>query len=431
MPYKQTANLILALVFMLFVSAAIWKYFQPQLFGVRFYYFVCEAALIGGLADWFAVTALFRKPLNWPYHTALIPRNREKVIDAVVNMVQQDLLNPEVIRIRLKKVDFFNYLGAWLEKEEHLPYLIDITNQAVTNWFISLPPEKAADYLAPFVKRKFLLLQPAPLIKDFVLHVLTSGQVDSWLDKVFLKTEELARRKTTRDFIYDFLQKQKDEKISQGLLNSFVITMLEATGGLNLHEAAECFQAQLSAAIISLQDRQHPLRHSIKEKLRHAVSGLDQDALVQAVLETWPEENSSVIPFTDLSTDIIRHLQEKSTRQESSLINLFIKEMLEAIWLSCHDNSLCAAHINDILHKALSDILEEKQAVIGEIAREALYRLTDEDLVRFVEDKAGNDLQWIRINGSIIGGLVGIILFLFLALLYDPYVVPYLNKWLL
>jgi uncharacterized membrane-anchored protein YjiN (DUF445 family) len=429
MNYKQKANIILTLVFVLFISAAICKYLQPRLFFVDFFYFVSEAALIGGLADWFAVTALFRKPLNWPYHTALLPRNREKVIVAVSNMVQQDLLNPEVIRQKIEEVDFSSYLIEWIERGKRLPYLITIASQTGASWFQSLPPETAVDYLAPVLKKKFLQLQPTSLIKDLVSHGLSSGQVDSWLEKAIVKMEDIACQKTTQDFIYNFLQKQKEEKVSQGLISNFVISMLEATGGLNLREAAESLQAHLLLTLVSLKDRQHPFRHTVRERIRQTLSDLDQSALIQDTLETWKEEISAKIPFAALSEDIVKHLQKNRENTEVSLIQIFFKEILEAVWLSCRNSSSCSRHINNYLHNTLSALLKENQTVIGDIARDALSKLTDEDLVKFVEDKAGNDLQWIRINGSIIGGLVGVFLFLFLRLIYDPYAIPFLAKW--
>jgi len=430
MNYKQKANIILTLVFILFVSAAICKYLQPRIFVVNFFYFVSEAALIGGIADWFAVTALFRKPLNWPYHTALLPRNREKAIVSVSNMVQQDLLNPEVIRHKIEEVDFSSYLIEWIEKGERLPYLITIASQTVASWFQILQPETAVDYLAPVLKKKFLQLQPTSLIKDLVSHGLTSGQADTWLEKAIVKIEDIASQKTTQNFIYNFLQKQKGEKVRQGRISNFVISMLEATGGLNLREAAESLQAHLLLTLISLKDRQHPLRHTIREILRQTVSELDQNILIRDTLETWKEEISTEISFAALSEDIVKHLQKNSEKQEDSLIQIFLKEILEAVWLSCRNSSSCSRHINNYLRNTLSAILKENQTVIGDIVRDALSKLTDEDLVKFVEDKAGNDLQWIRINGSIIGGLVGVFLFLFLRLVYDPYAVPFLTKWL-
>lgn len=95
MNYRRKANIVLGSVFLIFIAAAWLRHLWPNHQGIYFFFFVSEASLVGGLADWFAVTALFRKPLGWPYHTALIPRNRDKLIMGVSKMVQAKT-SPEI-----------------------------------------------------------------------------------------------------------------------------------------------------------------------------------------------------------------------------------------------------------------------------------------------------------------------------------------------
>jgi uncharacterized membrane-anchored protein YjiN (DUF445 family) len=424
MSYKQKANITLALVFLMFVFSAVCKHFWPQLLAVNFSYYVFEAALIGGIADWFAVTALFRKPLNWPYHTALLPRNREKVIDSVSNIVQNDLLNANIIRFKIEQINLSKKLFELFEKNGQLQYLIRALTRRIVDWLNSFKPGTAAALLTPLLSRNLLKLQLGPLTKDFILHNLNNGQVDSWLETAILKLEKIAGQDKTRIFICNFLQDQKNEKVSQGFINNFIVALLEKTGGLNLQEAAASMQLQLIATIKCLKDKEHPLRHTVREILRQTASELEQDFLIRDSLEAWKTEIIAKIPLNNLLENIIRALQEGTEDYDKSVIKAYLEEILEAAWLFFRNNNLLSAKINSYLHTALSELLEYNQTFIGDIARDALAKLTNEDLIKFIEDKAGNDLQWIRINGSIIGGLVGIILFMFLRFIYEPYVVP-------
>lgn len=87
MNYHKKANITLAVVLIGFLGSALLARNCPGILGFQLLKFVLEAALVGGLADWFAITAIFKKPLGWGFHTALIPRNRAKLIEAVAGMV--------------------------------------------------------------------------------------------------------------------------------------------------------------------------------------------------------------------------------------------------------------------------------------------------------------------------------------------------------
>jgi Predicted membrane protein len=429
MSYKQKANITLTLVFIMFLLSAICKHLWPQLFLVSIAYFVCEAALIGGIADWFAVTALFKKPLNWPYHTALIPRNREKVIDSVSNMVQHDLLNPNIFRHKIEQINLSKNLFEFIEESGQLQYLIKTITRSIVDWLNSFEPETAANFLTPLINKNLLKLNLAPLTKDFILHNLTNGQVDFWLETAILRLEKLAGQEKTKILIYNFLQEQKNEKISHGLINNFIVTLLETTGGLNLQEAADSIHFQLVSTIECLKDSEHPLRHTVREILRQTAYELEHNFLVQDALGNWKADIIAKIPINNLLEDAIRAFQEGTEDYEKSIIKTILEEILEAIWVFYRNNNLLLAKINSYLHSTLFNLLKHNQTIIGDIARDALAKLTNEDLIKFIEDKAGNDLQWIRINGSIIGGLVGVVLFMFLRFIYEPYVVPLFSGW--
>ncbi|MDD4297106.1 MAG: DUF445 family protein [Eubacteriales bacterium] len=94
---KTRADILLAAVFILFAAATLLKYLYKESFFAGLLAFTFEAALVGGIADWFAVTALFKKPLGFPWHTAIIPNNRDSIIKSVSDLVSNELLSTEAI----------------------------------------------------------------------------------------------------------------------------------------------------------------------------------------------------------------------------------------------------------------------------------------------------------------------------------------------
>ncbi|MFZ3102268.1 MAG: DUF445 domain-containing protein [Desulfitobacteriaceae bacterium] len=431
MNYKQKANIILTSIFILFLIAAIGEYFWPNILFVRISFFVTEAALIGGIADWFAITALFKKPLNWPFHTALIPRNREKVINSVSLMVQQDLLNLVLIRQKIEQVNLSELILRWIEEGERLSSVINAITQTIESWLRQISPETVSSFLTPILKKQLVQLRLFPLAQDFVFKSLSNGQMNSWFDSIIVKLDFITKQETTKTYIYNLLQEQKTEKINQGSINKFMVSMLEVSGGLNLAEAAEAIQAQLKLTVEQLKNQEHPLRHSIKGILRHNLAELEQNLTFQEEIENWKEEIIAKLPLDQILEDSIKALQEIKATDGKNPLDSILHETLEGLWLHCRKSDFFSIQMNGYLYKVISSLLEFNQTIIGDIAKAALSKLTNEDLIQFIEDKAGNDLQWIRINGSIIGGLVGFVLFVFLRLIYDPYVVPFINQLLL
>ena len=115
MTYRQRANAILALSFLCFVLIFIWWYTHELSLGEEFLFFVIQSALIGSIADWFAVTALFDKPLGFPYHTELLYRNRTAIIDSVTKIISEKLLQPKMWQDKLYQISFIDKLIDWVK----------------------------------------------------------------------------------------------------------------------------------------------------------------------------------------------------------------------------------------------------------------------------------------------------------------------------
>ena len=101
MTYRQRANLILGLSFVAFIAIFLWWYTHDVSVWEELLFFVIQSALIGSIADWFAVTALFEKPLGFPYHTELLYRHRDRIIDGIARLISEKLLQPDMWKDKL------------------------------------------------------------------------------------------------------------------------------------------------------------------------------------------------------------------------------------------------------------------------------------------------------------------------------------------
>ncbi|MDP4128347.1 MAG: DUF445 domain-containing protein [Bacillota bacterium] len=432
MNYKRKADITLAAVFGFFFVAAIFEHFNPSSFVVRLIYFVSEAALVGGIADWFAVTAIFKKPLGWGFHTALIPRNREKVIEAVASMVQKELLRVDVIRKKIERIPFIDTLICYVEKQGGAVSLTDKLTGYVRRYAEKQKPDELAERLARYIRLKAKTWELTPKVQEAGEWALKQGYLDQGLDRLVESMWDKVSEGETRQVILRYLEEIKEEKVSNG--GSILRTLMgfvEMSDGLNLDDAADAMQIELLLTLRNLQDHQHPLRVSLKETLLNSAARITSDPGFETQVE---QLKNDVLDDTLLERALEGILKTAlnvaaapSTSLEPNALYQILYPLVEKWWVNVQENTALRETFNSWIVDTLCRVIQNEHDMIGNMVRETLSAYTDRDLNQFVEEKAGNDLQWIRINGSMIGGVVGLILFLLLEFIYTPIIGPMLT----
>lgn len=450
MNYRRKANLTLAAVFLLFVFSTVLKLSYPNLFSLRLINFVLEAALVGGIADWFAVTALFQRPLGWPFHTALIPRNRDKVIRSVSDLVENDLLSLELIRQKLSEVSFVKGISEWVGQSGGMNGLTRLIFRYAQERAGEIPP-KSAQFLADRIRNGLKESSLAPEALKLVQMLPTTSALDYALEKL----HEFVGGSQVRESLYRFLAEQKEAKASDSSFNRYLLSFIQKIDGLNLVEATAVLQNQLGLALQELKTPDHPLRQKIQKILQESfftpVGGSDgpsesepgfsqgkpeQAADSLMTLEHWKEEVLLQLPWEETLQNFLAkvlayglNLQpspaEKSGQSDpDSPLLRWLTDGANRLWQSFLGDSQLQNQLDKYIRSTLGRLAAAEHRLIGSIAHDTLEALSEKDLNAFIEGKTGNDLQWIRINGSLVGGIAGLFLFLFLDLVYNPWLVP-------
>ena len=429
MNYHKKANITLTTVFLFFLGSASVEHFNPVNFGIRLMVFVSEAALVGGIADWFAVTAIFKKPLGWGYHTALIPRNRAKVIEAVASIVQTELLNMNLIRKKIERIPLIEGLLLSVEKAGGSVYLTDLILTYLQRYAEKQDPVQLAEKLALVIRSTAQTWNLAPKVQNLSEWALKQGYIDLGLDRLAEGLWDKAADGETRQSILRYLEEIKEEKVSNGgSIFRTLMGFVEMSDGLNLDEAADALQVELLLTLRKFRDPLDPIRSSLKDILLNRVEDLESDTQFSAQIEQWKEDVlSDVLLNRFLATflgESLRVALAPSTPTDPNALYRAIHPIVEKYWVSVQYNSELKEKINSFLVDTFCQVIQNEHDLIGGMVRETLATYTEQDLNQFIEEKAGNDLQWIRINGSMIGGVVGLILFLCLDFVYDPFILP-------
>lgn len=367
------------------------------------------AAMIGGLADWFAVSALFRRPLGIPFRTAIVPRNREKIFQALVHMVENQLLVKENIKSRLNEFDIAgalikvmsDYDGKNVSKRimyglireivtqvkpiELGKMMDDIIKNAAYKTKIPLYMIAAAEWL---VKRGY----DDKLIEFFLRHCLLlvkHKQVHALLIQGFIAARQ------------SYENGMKRRKFFNQLLN------------LSAEEVATVSQKALLAGLTAVQDEKHPLRQKLKSWLQQWLIAKRADLPFQQKVGKWMNELIGQCSISQYAAHYITEFCEETLADNRRIVRwleLFTRQSDK--WLvDFTQNAHERDKFNIFMKNRVSQWLDTYHDEIGKIVMDSLDKFSNKMLVDFIESKVGNDLQMIRINGSVVGGLVGMMLY--------------------
>ena len=383
---------------------------------------VSEAALVGGAADWFAVTALFRKPLGFPYHTAILPRRRDSFIQSIVIMVQKEFFSRRKIFRHMEKIHLIPMLQEYLQRKETEEQLTGMVLHFIRASFFRKNNKKMIAYLSMRLKALLLRENPLELMHRFALLAGSNG----WNKRALMRISSLlvseVSTEETRTSIRDALAQLEYEKIGDGFLSH----LLEATNTVNLDEGAELIQRHTCNVLKELGRENSSLQNNALALIHDCLSDLRRDEEVIHLIGELQEKIAQELPIDEtlarLFQGVRKHFQMDLSREVDP-----IEEHMPAFYLQLrnilhveyqHMLSLVQSRqeLQKIIAKVLYDLLARSalhaQTLVGVVVGNVLSRLTDEELNHLIYDKVEQDLLWIRINGSLVGGCIGLLLFI-------------------
>ena len=383
---------------------------------------VSEAALVGGVADWFAVTALFRRPLGFPYHTAILPRRRDSFIHAIVVMVQKEFFSRRKIFRHIEKIHLFPMLQEFLHKEATETRMTGTVLHFIRASFLRKKNKKVIAYLAERLKGILLREDPSELMNRFDALFRTN----EWDRKALVRISHLLAQEVsteeTQQSIRDALAELEREKIGDGFLSR----LLEVTNTVNLDEGAELIQRHTCHVLNELGREHSPLQENAIALLHDCIGDLRQDAELLRLAHELQERLACELPIEEtlgrLFQGLRKHFQMDLQREVDpiaehmpafythlqSILHVEYQHMLFLI----EERTELQKIITKVLYDLLARSALHAQTLVGVIVRNVLSRLTDEELNHLIYDKVEEDLLWIRVNGSLVGGCIGLLLFI-------------------
>jgi uncharacterized membrane-anchored protein YjiN (DUF445 family) len=392
---QRLATGLVALMAVAFVTTSFLRARYPY---IDVIWAFSEAALIGGLADWFAVTALFRRPLGLPIpHTAIVPNRKNEIGRALARFVAEHFLARDVIERRLSGIDLAARLGAWM-RDEQVAKRLGRDAATALDWLVRGVDSKELRLAAKDGVREVLRRIPPSALAGVLVDVLASGNhAQALVDQlVRFGRDQLERNKDRiRARVHDrspwWLPRFVDEEIYDQLVGE-VERILNDIG----------------------DDDAHPARRELNERLASLKHSLGDDPELVARSAALRDELLEHPAMRELANDVLARAQQfvhAALMDADSSVRMGLERQLATIGHVLEADAAVRERVNRWLYETILYVVVNYRAPLSEIISDTVEQWDAGLAARRIELHIGRDLQFIRINGTLVGGLVGVILY--------------------
>jgi len=357
-----------------------------------------EAAMVGGLADWFAVTALFRHPLGLPIpHTAIIPENKDRIADSMAGFIRENFLTPPVVARRLKAMNLAAAAGQFLCNPTRGGE--DRLRLGAANLFAdalqSLDPEQLGGMVRQGLRTQLERLDIAPLLGQLLSAAIADNRhlpvIEAMIHRAGLTLED--NEDLLRAMIHDRASgimrwTGLDEKLASAILDGLYKLM------------AEC-----------IVNPDHPLRRRVLEGFENLAESLMHDAEMQARVNAIKLEllaNPAMGAWIDAMWERVRTRMLSAARDPDTALSGQFGASLAELGNALQTDQRLQLLVNRFARRTLVGIATRYGDQIVRLVSETVKRWDASTITDRIEGAVGRDLQFIRINGTLVGGLVGL-----------------------
>ena len=356
-----------------------------------------EAAMVGALADWFAATALFRKPMGLPIpHTAIIPSNKIKIAKSIGQFAADNFLSKKEINRKLINIDITSLFIKWILKENNLE---TFSHFLITNIprLSKIVPENEFKKLIDESARRGAEKLPLALLSSHILDILwMNGEAQLILDRALIYLGDLLAEKET--YI-----KYRISANAPKWMPKWVDSLL-----------LERVMTGLVGSLRNLRNPTHPWRKDINKSIQNLIHELEHDKNYHIKAEAIKLKILSDPIFVKQIENLWNTIEETVIADFTANHSELQKGLYSAIF-----NVIAYIQANETLKLAINrnfrltviQLLSPRKDQVGEYINEIIQNWDSTTLVNKIELNVGKDLQFIRINGTLIGGIVGVIIY--------------------
>jgi uncharacterized membrane-anchored protein YjiN (DUF445 family) len=397
---RRRATALLAAFAALFVAMAMVRQLYPHFapFWVALVRATAEAAMVGGIADWFAVTALFRHPLGIPIpHTAIVAQRKDRIGRSLGNFVGNNFLGREVIARQLAGMKLGERAARWLAEPEHQARVARAIAGGVARAAEAVPDDELKESVQGELVTQLRKVQVAPLLADLLDLATTDDRHQEFLDRlvklvnrIVEDNKELIRTRIAEESPW-WVPGAVDDKLYQKIVSGIERTLADVAA-----------------------DDSHPLRAQFDKALRDFVEKLHTSPETIARAESMKERLLGHPAVTELSGALLGAGRNALSRYAGP--DAPTPEPLEraigAIADRALGNDALLRDVDESIERLVLGIVDQYRPEVAGLIARTVEGWDATAASEKIEIQVGRDLQFIRINGTLVGALVGLLLYL-------------------
>lgn len=401
--YRNTrtlANGFLMVSLILYILSSYFKHTYPI-----FNYLVAfsEAAIVGGIADWFAVTALFRHPLGLPIpHTAIIPNNKNKIGQNISNFIKENFLSSNYVKENLNKIQISSKFGQIVENNKTL--ISDKAISLIYHLSKTFKQEELQEYITKYSRDKIESIDIKSIIIKILMEMKEKKQHQDIVNFILLKVQDWLSDKDNEHSVNEQIKtilkgKDKGKSSISSSLKGWLI------GEPQLHKYLSDFINYMN------KEENKEIKNKIDTYFSLFIADVQNTDYFEEKIQLL---KSSIIESIDIDDKILEFMKDINEWVESdlisneSIIKNKINSIIDNIIFECQNNEKLKSWIQEQSLTHLPNFIVTNGNRIDNYFIEYLNKLDSVEISNMIEDKVGNDLQFIRINGTLVGGIIGL-----------------------
>jgi uncharacterized membrane-anchored protein YjiN (DUF445 family) len=394
---KLVATLLLVAMAALFGVA---RQLEPSHWAWGYVAAFAAAATVGGLADWYAVVALFRRPLGLPIpHTAIIPRNHQRIAENLGTFVERNFLAPEAVESKLGEVDFAGQIADWLADRTRSAALAGFILKLVPQALASIEQSGLRGFIGERLKAELERVEIAPLAAGLLTAVTETGRHQRLLNELLGALDKLLTDEATLERLRERIRKELPALFNLYRADAYLLRKIVASTAAFIEEARA--------------DPQHPLRLEFDSfvtgfiaRLRTSTEFANRAQSLKRDLLARPE----VVDLAEGAWESLRTFLEHDARSADSQIRRQLEAMLVDVGGQLARDPAMRLEINRGTVRLLGEFVQAQKSGVGRFIADQVKSWDIDVLIGRIELTVGRDLQYIRFNGTLIGGLAGLAL---------------------
>ncbi|OTG76314.1 DUF445 domain-containing protein [Acinetobacter terrae] len=376
-----------------------------------------EAGVVGGLADWYAITVLFRNPFGkMPIpkfmrdHTEIIPRNKARIAESMGRFVQENFLSPQVVEKSLQSTDLSLAVGQWLAKAENNAQVTQVIQQTVPKIFEFVGQEQIG---------RFIQNNSVQWVRNTQINTLASEMLRAVLENDF--HQDVLQRGL--DLAHEWVMSHPEEtrQLTRTLFKELGVWKLaKGASWIGIDVQQRTIDSLVERVESMLADPQHPWRQKIEDMGHQLMLELaDDESSASHRLNSTKDallDSPQVLNFISGAVVILCDAIEADLRKADSGIAQNLRVAIQQVGENIISNPAVRQLLNDRMSGIAVNLSDQYSEKVIRFISERIHEWDSREMIDKIENEVGGDLHMIRVNGVVVGAFIGLVLGIIRAL---------------